>query len=131
MRLLLDTHIVLWCLVDDPRLSDAARALMLDPEAEVCVSAASIWEIAIKHALARGRSDDMPISGEQGLQWCRRAGYTIVPVTGEHAAAVGTLPRLHSDPFDRILVAQALHEPMRLLTRDAAVKAYHDTIILV
>jgi PIN domain nuclease of toxin-antitoxin system len=131
LRLLLDTHIVLWALLDDPRMPQAARALILDPAAEICVSAASIWEIAIKHSLARGLPDDMPITGAQGLHWCRRAGYTVLPVTGEHAAAAGALPQLHRDPFDRLLVVQALHEPMRLLTHDPAVKAYDAGIVLV
>lgn len=131
MRLLLDTHIVLWALLDDPRLPATARDLILEPETEVCVSAASIWEIAIKRSLAKGRPDDMPITGEQGLMWCRQAGYTIVPVTAEHAAAVGSLALLHRDPFDRMLVAQALCEPMRLLTHDPALKAYDTGIILV
>lgn len=131
MRLLLDTHILLWALLDDARLPRKARELILDPAAEVCVSAASIWEIAIKRSFAKGRPDDMPITGAQGLGWCREAGYTITPVTAEHAAAVGSLPHLHRDPFDRMLVAQALHEPMRLLTHDPAVKAYDAGIILV
>ena len=131
MRLLLDTHVVLWALLDDPRLPAAARSLILDPASEICVSAASLWEIAIKHALARGHQDDMPISGAEALNWCREAGYTILPVSGEHAVAVGALPFLHRDPFDRLLVAQAAHEPMRLLTSDPAVKAYDDNIILV
>ena len=131
MRLLLDTHIALWALLDDPRLPTAARSLILDPAAEICVSAASVWEIAIKHSLARGRPDDMPISGEQAMNWCSEAGYTLVAVTAAHAAAVEKLPQLHRDPFDRMLVAQALHQPMRLITHDATVKAYDPAIVLV
>ncbi len=131
MRLLLDTHILLWALLDDARLPKEARALILDHLSEICVSSASIWEIAVKHSLARGSPSDMPISGEQALFWCRAAGYTMVPITAEHAAAVGKLPPLHRDPFDRLLVAQALHDPLRLITHDAAVKAYDPNIILV
>ena len=71
MRLLLDTHIALWALTDDPRLSPRARALINDPANQVIVSAATVWEIAIKHALGR---DDMPISGDEALDWFRRAG---------------------------------------------------------
>lgn len=72
MRLLLDTHVALWALTDDPRLSQQARALIEDPANDVLVSAASVWEIAIKYVLGRG---DMPISGDQALDWFRQAGY--------------------------------------------------------
>ena len=77
--------------------------------------AASVWEIAIKHALARGLASDMPVSGPDALGFFRAAGYELLAVTADHAAAVATLPPLHRDPFDRIIVAQALHEPLRLM----------------
>ncbi|MDP2833496.1 MAG: type II toxin-antitoxin system VapC family toxin [Pseudomonadota bacterium] len=128
MRLLLDTHIALWAIADSPRLPAAARRLILAPENEVYVSAASIWEISIKHGLGRG---DMPISGETALGYFRAAGYRLLPVQPEHAVAVETLPPLHADPFDRLLVAQALTEPLRLLTHDETVARYNDTILLV
>lgn len=128
MRLLLDTHIALWALTDDPRLSARARALIEDPANQVAVSAASVWEIAIKHALGRG---DMPISGEAALEWFRQAGYDLLPVTPQHAAAVETLPDHHRDPFDRLLVAQAATEPMRLITRDPLVARYGGGVIQV
>ncbi len=128
MRLLLDTHIALWALTDDPRLSARARALIEDPANQVAVSAASVWEIAIKHALGRG---DMPIPGEAALEWFRQAGYDLLPVTPQHAAAVETLPDHHRDPFDRLLVAQAATEPMRLITRDPLVARYGGGVIQV
>ena len=128
MHLLLDTHIALWALADDARLPARGRQLITDPDNRVTVSAASVWEISIKHSLARG---DMPVSGAQALQWFRQAGFALLPITAEHAAAVEQLPRLHADPFDRLLVAQALTEPLHLLTHDANVARYSDSIELI
>jgi PIN domain nuclease of toxin-antitoxin system len=128
VRLLLDTHIALWALTDDPRLSAKARVLIEDPSNPVAVSAASVWEIAIKHALGRG---DMPISGTESLDWFRKAGYDLLSVTAMHAAAVEQLPDHHRDPFDRLLVAQAVSEPMRLLTRDPLVVRYGGNVVQV
>ena len=98
---------------------------------DIFLSAASIWEITIKYALNRGRPTDMPVSGPQALAHFMAAGYAFLSVTGEHAAAVSRLPDLHRDPFDRIIVAQALYEPLRLITHDAQVGAYSDSIELV
>lgn len=131
MRLLLDTHIALWALADSPRLSAEARRLIEDPDNRITVSAASVWEISIKHALARGGPNDMPISGAEALDYCRLAGFEILPISASHAAAVEALPRLHADPFDRMLVAQAMDEPLRLLTADERVAAYSDSIIFL
>jgi len=128
VRLLLDTHIALWALVDSPRLPANARLLILAPDNEVVVSAASVWEIAIKHGLAK---KNMPVSGAEAKSWFTRAGYTLLPVTADHAALVEELPPHHADPFDRILVAQALDEPLRLVTHDPKVARYSDTVILV
>ena len=121
MRLLLDTQIALWALTDSTRLGTLARDLIADPTNEVYVSTASIWEIAIKHALGRG---DMPVSGTRTAELCAQAGYRELPVAWRHGALVDTLPPLHGDPFDRILVAQAATEPMRLLSRDTVVASY-------
>ncbi len=121
MRLLLDTQIVLWALTGSKRLGPVARELIADPANEVHVSTASLWEIAIKHALGRG---DMPVSGTRAAELCARAGYRELPIAWRHAALLDALPPLHADPFDRILVAQASAEPMRLLSRDAAVASY-------
>jgi len=128
MRLLLDTHVALWAIAADRRLPAPARKLILDSRTEVFVSAASVWEIAIKHSLARG---DMPISGRQATAWFEAAGYGLLPVSAVHAAAVEGLPPIHTDPFDRILVAQALCEPLRLLTHNRTVARYSDAIMLV
>lgn len=121
MRLLLDTQIVLWALTGSRRLGAIARDLIADPANEVHVSSATLWEIAIKHSLGRG---DMPVSGTRAAELCALAGYRELPIAWRHAALVETLPPLHADPFDRILVAQASAEPMRLLSRDATVASY-------
>lgn len=128
MNLLLDTHIALWAITDDPRLSHAARELIASPDNFVWVSAASVWEIATKRALGRG---DMPVSSQQALEFFKQSGYRLLPIEAAHATAVENLPAHHQDPFDRILVAQALSEPMRLITHDPKIALYGDTIILV
>ncbi len=131
MRLLVDTHIALWAVVDDPRLPSKAADLIADLANEVFVSAASLWEIAIKRALAGGGPSDMPISAQEALGYFQAAGYALLDIASAHAVAVETLPILHADPFDRMLVAQALTVPLRLLTRDARVARYSDTVIMV
>ena len=128
MRLLLDTHIALWAITDSPRMPTRARELILTPANHLVVSAASVWEIAIKYSLGRG---DMPISGEEALDYFQRSGYILLSISPEHTAAVERLPAHHQDPFDRLLVAQALCEPLRLLTHDATVAGYSDMVILV
>ena len=131
MRLLLDTHIALWALVDDSRLPRRAAELIADPANTIAVSAASIWEIALKHALGRGGPNAMPLSGREAMTYFAQAGYDLLPISPEHAAAVETLSGLHADPFDRMLVAQALAEPMRLLTHDTALAGYGDMVLKV
>lgn len=126
MNILLDTHVALWAITDSPRLRAPARDLIASSSNQIWISAATIWEISIKHTLARG---DMPVSGSEALRYFNASGFRMLPVEAEHAVAVETLPALHQDPFDRILVAQALTEPMRLITHDATVARYSDTII--
>jgi PIN domain nuclease of toxin-antitoxin system len=131
MRLLLDTHIALWAIADHPNLSAKARRLIDDPDNQIVVSTATIWEIAIKHALGRGGPNDMPISGEDALGYFRDAGFEVLDISPAHAVAIETLPALHADPFDRMLVAQSMAVPLRLLTHDQRVAAYSDSVILV
>ena len=126
MNLLLDTHIALWAIADSPKLPKKARELIESPKSTVWISAATVWEIAIKHSLGRG---DMPVSSQNALRYFRESGYRLLPIEPEHATAVENLPAHHADPFDRILVAQALVEPMRLITHDPMVARYSDTII--
>jgi len=128
VRLLLDTHVGLWAITGSSRLNAAARSLIQAPANQIHVSAASIWEIAIKHSLGKL---GMPISGSEAIEWFTKAGYAFLPVNAAHAALVESLPAHHTDPFDRMLVAQALAEPMRLMTHDALVAKYSDTTILV
>lgn len=128
MQILLDTHVLLWALADDPVLPAKARALIADDRNTLWVSAVSIWEISIKHALGRG---DMPLSGTTALGYCRDAGFRWLDIRPEHAAAVEALPLIHADPVDRMLVAQALTEPMKLLTHDSMIARYDPDILLV
>ncbi len=128
MNLLLDTHIALWAITDSQKLSKQARDLIASPKTTIWVSAANIWEIAIKYSLGRG---DMPVSSQDAMRYFKESGYRFLSVEAEHAAAVEGLPGHHQDPFDRILVAQALAEPMRLMTHDPLVARYSDTIIQV
>ena len=102
--------------------------MITSSKSAVWVSAATIWEIAIKHSLGRG---DMPVSSQDALRYFRESGYRFLPVEPEHATAVEDLPAHHADPFDRILVAQALVEPLRLITHDPMVARYSDTIIQI
>jgi PIN domain nuclease of toxin-antitoxin system len=131
VRILLDTHIALWAVADDARLPAKARRLMLDAENTVFVSAVSVWEIAIKHMLPRGTRNDIPISGTEALEHFAAAGYEMLAITAVHAAAIDGIPMPHADPFDRLLVAQAVAEPLRLLTHDKQVARYSASIILV
>ena len=117
MRVLLDTHLLLWALAAPSKLPAAARKRI--EAGEVFVSAASIWEISIKSALGRLEADPQEV-----LAAIAPAGFGLLPITGEHAAKVRELPRLHKDPFDRMLVAQASIEPMILLTNDEALAGY-------
>lgn len=126
MNLLLDTHVALWAITDSPKLSRKARDLIQAPRTTVWISAANVWEIAIKHALGRG---DMPVYGQDAVRYFCESGYRFLPIDVDHALAVESLPAHHQDPFDRILVAQALVEPMRLMTHDPLVARYSDTII--
>lgn len=128
MRILLDTHIALWAVTDAPRLPVAARGMITDPQNEVWVSAASIWEISIKHAIGRG---GMPISGSEAVHWFALSGYRDLAISTAHAAAVDCLPPIHGDPFDRILVAQAQTEPLRLVTHDEVIAGYSDVVMVV
>ena len=128
MRLLLDTHILLWAAVEPERLSRTASALIESPDNQIMFSALSLWEIAIK--TGRGRAD---FRIDAGL--LRRSlldnGYAELPVTGAHAAALAGLPPIHRDPFDRMLVAQATVEGFTLVTSDPVIAKYPGPIRLV
>lgn len=118
MDVLLDTHVFLCWLAEDARLSETMRAHVANPSNQPVVSAASAWEVAIKQALGTLRLDgDLEESAE-------RCGFRLLPVNFAHAAEVRTLPALHRDPFDRMLIAQARVENLPLLTADRRLAAY-------
>ena len=121
MRILLDTHVLLWAAGLPSRLSDEARALIEDPGAEVVFSAASLWEVAVKSGLGR---EDFRVDPRLLRRGLLEHGYVELPVTGAHAVAIDLLPPIHRDPFDRMLVAQAQVEGITLLTADAVVARY-------
>lgn len=121
MKLLLDTHLLLWAAGEPNRLSAEARALVEAPENELLFSAASVWEIAIKLGLGR---EDFRVDVRLLRRGLLDNGYGELPVGSEHAVALDGLPPIHKDPFDRLLVAQALVEGVTLLTSDAVVAQY-------
>ena len=128
MKVLLDTHVLLWAAGVQARLPQEARELIEDPDTELVFSAASLWEVAIKSGLGR---DDFRVDARLLRRGLLENGYTELAVTGSHAVAVDSLPPLHKDPFDRILVAQAQVEGILLLTADSAVASYGGSIRMV
>jgi PIN domain nuclease of toxin-antitoxin system len=122
VRLLLDTHALLWWLAGDERLSEAARAAIADAANEVYVSAASAWEVTTKH-----RRGKLPGAGPLAVDFARevvRQGFRPLEITQGHGEDAGALPGPHRDPFDRMLIAQARHEHMALVSSEAAVDGY-------
>ncbi|MGQ0502690.1 MAG: type II toxin-antitoxin system VapC family toxin [Panacagrimonas sp.] len=130
MRLLLDTHIAIWAVAQSDRLPPRARELIERNPHGVHVSAASIWEIAIKNSLGRA-AGPLPFSASTAIAFFREAGFQFLDIRPEHAAAVEQLPPLHADPFDRLLLAQARLEPMHLMTSDERIAAYGDGVLRV
>jgi len=123
VNLLLDTHALLWWLADDAGLSRAARASIGDPNHIVYVSAVTAWEISIKRALGKL---DAPSDLAAAVS---ASGFQELPITIAHAMAAGQLPNMHSDPFDRMLVAQAMLENLTLVTRDERIASYQIPMI--
>ena len=121
MRLLLDTHVLLWAAGAPQRLPPDARTLMEEPATELVYSAASLWEIAIKNGLGRASFSVDPRLLRRNLL---EHDYRELPISGAHATAVDLLPAIHRDPFDRILIAQARIEGLTLLTADATLARY-------
>ena len=128
MKVLLDTHLLLWSVASSRRLPKEASSLILDAANEVFYSAASVWEVAIKSALRR---TDFKADPAVLVRALAQSGFSELPVTAAHAARVARLPPIHRDPFDRLLVAQSLAEPMTLLTNDAALVRYGSLVELV
>ena len=128
MRLLLDTHVLLWAAASSKRLPQEARELLEDASNDAYYSAASIWEIAIKSSLGR---KDFRIDVDALVKALPDMGLIELPVSGAHAAGVSRLPPIHRDPFDRLLVAQSVAEPLMLLTNDAMLKRYTSNVRVV
>ena len=128
MKLLLDTHLLLWAAGEPKKLSPKARRLIADTGNELIFSAASIWEVAIKRTLGRA---DFQVDTRLFRRGLIDNGYVELPVFSAHAVAVEALPPVHKDPFDRLLVAQSLIEGIVLLTTDATVAEYGGSVRLV
>ncbi|MBN9561943.1 MAG: type II toxin-antitoxin system VapC family toxin [Alphaproteobacteria bacterium] len=128
MRLLLDTHVLLWLLSGHDRIDKSTREVLSDPANDVLFSAASIWEIAIKSQLGRL---DFGYRSEEIAQAARESGLEELPVRSSAASRVASLPMHHRDPFDRLLIAQAIAEPARLYTADGILSAYSELVTLI
>lgn len=125
MRLLLDTNVLLWTLAGSPKVQPVSQ-LILAPESEVFVSTASLWEIAIKTRIGKLTADLTEIR-----QAVAASGFFELSIHGEHVETIATLPMHHKDPFDRMIVAQAITEPMRLLSGDRQLAVYTELVHLV
>lgn len=125
MRLLLDTHIFLWWLKADRRLSKKARSKITNAN-EVYISSASIWEMVIKMRLKK-----LDVQIEEAINAITASGFLELPVSAAHASALLKLPDIHKDPFDRILIAQAVFEPLTFLTADTVLENYSDLVEMV
>jgi PIN domain nuclease of toxin-antitoxin system len=125
VRFLLDTHTFLWAVLDDPHLSDKAKGLMLNADNELFVSPATYWEIAIKISVGKYTlDDDFETFMERQTAYSE---FTLLPISVKHAALVATLPFHHRDPFDRLLIAQAISERIPIISTDRALDAYSVT----
>lgn len=132
MRILLDTHIALWATADTTKLSDEVIKMLEEGSNEVFYSAASIWEVAIKHNI---RPHSMPVSEEEFVTLCEKTGFIQLPIEADHIFLLKTLVRSekapkHNDPFDRILLAQAKYEDLKLLTHDSQFLYYEENCVI-
>ena len=128
MRYLLDTHIVIWAMVGSKMLSEKARSILQTSGNLFYMSSASVWEVSIKHSV---KPDEIPVTAEQVTRYCRESGITELPVSFAHAQAVSLLPSHHNDPFDRMLVAQAMEEGLFILSHDGKLPPYGDFVVRV
>ena len=132
MNLLLDTHVLIWALNEDQRLSEKARELILNPDNAIYYSSVSIWEVAIKHAI---HPESVTFTGKELSQYCQEAGFLPVEMRDRHVFALETITRAddapqHHDPFDRMLIAQAKAENMSFLTHDRLLPYYNEKCII-
>lgn len=132
MRALLDTHILLWALTDDPKLPAVAHTIIADGSNPIFYSVASVWEVAIKHAL---HPDRMKVDARGLIKFCGEAGFESLPIMNRHVEALETIARPgglppHNDPFDRIMLAQAKADSLILLTHDTRLAEYNESCVL-
>ena len=132
MKILLDTHLLIWVFADDERISKNARNLIGNAQNEIFFSVASVWEIAIKCGI---KASNIPFSDEEFVNYCRQSKFKMLPVEPEHIFALKTLEREkdappHKDPFDRLLIAQAKSENMIFLTHDKLLPYYNEPCIM-
>ncbi|MDO5424265.1 MAG: type II toxin-antitoxin system VapC family toxin [Eubacteriales bacterium] len=132
MKVLLDTHIILWALENSSKLPEQARKIIEDEENQIYYSTASIWEIAIKH---KARPDKMRIDGRGLSEKCQASGFEMLPVSDRHVYELDTLTRPedappHNDPFDRIMLSQAKADGLKFLTHDSLIPHYHEPCVL-
>jgi len=128
MRLLLDTHVWLWMIGEDERLNELTRAALSDPGNDIFLSAAAVWELAIKHAAGK-----LKYTGSPAVQvpiHIKRSGVLPLPITADHGLAAAALPMHHRDPFDRMMIAQALAENLTLSTADDRLSAYEVPLLM-
>ena len=132
MKILLDTHMIIWALTDSPKLSENARKIILNPENDIYISVVNLWEIEIKHLI---KPDIIQMTAEKTADFCKQAGYKIIPLQENSIYHLGKLSRPdteppHKDPFDRMLICQAVSNGMKLLTHDSLIKGYISENIL-
>ena len=132
MNLLLDTHIALWALNDDPSLSEKAKDLILDPDNTIYYSTVSVWEVLLKHAC---RPNNLELDSAKFVEYCHEAGFIPLSLYDKHVLAVKSLSRPidappHNDPFDRLLIAQAKSENLSFLTHDSLIPYYEEKCII-
>lgn len=128
MNLLLDTQVALWAITDSVELDDKGRGLIENPSNVIWISVVSLWEISFKHLMAR---EIMPVNANQAIGYFQDSGYHVLALDSVHVTYAEELPRHHSDPYDRLLIAQALCTPLRLLTSNTLVAEYSDTFMKV
>ena len=133
MKLLLDTHIILWALDDNPKLPKQARALIMDAQNDIYYSSASIWETTIKYM---AKPDKIRISGSKLSDLCQEMGYQMLPIADNHVKALETLiyhsqNQVHNDPFDRIMLAQAKADGLKFVTHDSKMPFYEESCVMV
>ena len=129
-EILLDTHMILWAMSDDPKLNDKMRNIILDPNNTIYYSIASMWEVQIKYDIKK-----MPISGIEFMHYCEQSGYHKLPVDDLHVVELAGLVRdeaapYHNDPFDRILISQAKAEGFTFLTHDSLLRGYNEPCLV-